>query len=344
MKKYGVDALRFYLMSSSVMNADNFNFTEKGVEEIYKKVMVLAYNVNNFYTIYPNISGGKLTSENFMDKWILSKTNKLIKNVTNFLQNYDTTRACAEIRNFIEDLSTWYVRRTRDRFNSGDKDAKKVLEYVLKNLAKVIAPIMPFSSEIIYQTLNGKKESVHLQDWPKENKELINETLEEDMKYLREIVSLTLRERDVKHIALKQPLAKATITGKKLGKEFEEIALEELNLKEILYKKGENLTVELDTKITPELEAEGFARELTRAIQSARKNMGLIKEDKIELFLEFEHENQSKIREILEGEKSRIGVEKIGYVIDAKNRDIHIVDGKVKDKVYKLGLIKIINH
>ncbi len=337
MEKYGVDALRFYLMSSSVMNADNFNFSEKGVEEVYKKVLVLLYNVNNFYNLYPEMKRGNLSSENLMDKWILSKINKLIRNVTEYLKNYNTVKSCVEIKSFIEDLSTWYVRRTRDRFNKGDEDAKEVLGYVLENLSKIIAPIMPFSSEIIYQTLNNKKESVHLQNWPKENEKLIDDKLEKDMEYLREIVSTTLRERDVKHIALKQPLTKAIVTGKHLNEKFEEIALEELNIKNLEYKKGEKLDVELDTELTPELEAEGFARELTRAIQAARKNANLVKEDRIKLLIDIKHEILEEIKNFIEQEKERLGTENISFVNDKKTKYPHRIEGKIKEKVYKLS-------
>jgi isoleucyl-tRNA synthetase len=340
--KYGVDALRFYLLGSVVMNADNFNFSEKGVDEIYKKVLVLLYNVNNFYSLYKNIEDKKTPSKNPMDKWIISRVNKLNKIVGESYTNYNPIKACAEIRTFIEDLSTWYVRRSRDRFNDEDKDAKKTLEEVLETTAKIIAPIMPFIAEMIYQNLD-KKESVHLQEWPKHNEKKIDEKLETEMKRVREIVSIALRERDVKKIALKQPLSKITVfvDEKENLEDYSEIITEELNVKKVEFKsliaKEVELRVEFDTTITPELEAEGLARELTRAIQAERKNAGLVKEDRIDLAIEIETE--LPLRDYLDQIKEKVGAAKLELNSDAKDHK-NYSEGKIKDKVYKVGFTK----
>lgn len=278
--KYGADALRFYLMSCPVMNADNLNFSDKSVEEIYKRLMILLYNVNNFYGLHKDILETKSKSENLMDKWILSRVNELNKSVEEFLKEYNTIKAGKEILKFVEDLSTWYVRRSRDRFNEKDNDAKTTLKYVLENLSKIIAPLTPFIAEKINLNLDNKN-SVHLENWSKFDDKLIDKKVTEDMEIVREIVSLALKERDKSKISLKQPLGKLTIKGYELKDEYLEIIKEEINVKEIDLKKSEDKEIILDAEITPELKAEGIARVISRKIQSIRKSLGLVQDDEI---------------------------------------------------------------
>ncbi len=288
--KYGVDALRFYLMSNPVMNADNVNFSDKNVDEIYKKVLVLLYNVNNFYGLYKNIkSTKKIESKNLLDKWIISQVEQLNKNVEKYLKEYNTIKACEEIRVFVDELSTWYVRASRDRFNEGDKDAKTTLEYVLKKVSIIIAPIIPFVAEIIHQNV-VEQGSVHLEDWSKTETKFIDIKLEEKMKLVRDITSLALKERDNVKIALKQPLSKLEVTNADIPKELFELISQETNVKKVELKpskdkENKEIFVCLDTKITPELEAEGFAREISRKVQGMRKEKGMVKEDIIELVI-----------------------------------------------------------
>jgi len=339
-EKYGVDALRFYLMSSPVMNAENFNFTEKGVEETYKKVILMLYNVSNFYELYDEIKEKKtLDSKNPLDKWIISRTNHLIKETDAFLKSYDTIDSCNKIKIFIEDLSTWYVRRNRDRFNEGDKDAKTTLKYVLENLAKTIAPILPFSAESIYKTIE-KKESVHLETWPEYSEKLLNEKLEIEMSRVREIVSIALRERDVQKLPLKQPLSEVKLLGYEVSEEHEEIILEELNVKKVTLVKSEEKKIELNSTITPELEAEGVAREITRNVQAARKKANLVKENLIELEIIFEHRLAKEIQKFVIEESKRIGAKKISFEKINQNFD-YSEEGKIKDSVYSISFKKI---
>lgn len=284
--KYGVDALRFYLVSSSVMNADNFNFSEKGVDEAYKKIILITYNSLKFYEICKGKEKGSSKSEEITDRWILSRLNQFGMNVGNYLDGYNTIKSCEEIRQFVEDLSTWYIRTNRDRLDE-DKSARETLRYVLENFSKVIAPILPFVAEKIYQSLNGKNKSVHLEDYPKFDGKNIDENLLTKMQLVRKIVSAGLYERDKVHMGLKWPLKKATVVGEnvKLDKETEKIIKSQLNVKEVSLKSGKEMSVELDTNITPELEAEGYAREMSRLVQDFRKKLGLQKKDAIELHI-----------------------------------------------------------
>ncbi len=313
MEKYGVDTLRFYLVGSNVMNADNFNFSEKGVEEIYKKVIVLLHNVSNFYSIYKDIKlKERLDSKNILDKWIISRTNELIKEVQQDYEDYDTISACNKIRVFIEDLSTWYVRRSRDRFNERNSDAKTTLKFVLENTAKVIAPIMPFSAEMIFKML-GNTKSVHLENWPEFSEKKIDKEAEKEMTLTREIVSLALKERDIAQIALKQPLSEIKINSPELKKEYLTIISEETNVKKATLVKSEDISVELNTKLSPELEDEGLARELIRIIQSMRKKNNLVKEDKITLNISLESSSKERVYNFINADCPRIGATKINF-------------------------------
>ena len=335
-EKYGVDALRFYLLASPVMNADNLNFLEKGVEEIYKKVILILNNVNNFYLMYKTNTPASSNSKNILDKWIISRLNHTIEEVTLYMKNYNTIKSCSEIKKFIEDLSTWYLRRSRDRFSKG-KEAEKTLKFVLNEFSKIVAPILPFISEKIYQTIN-LKESVHLQNWPKENKKRINKKLEMNMSLTREVVSLALKEREISKISLKQPLAELKISGVNLSKEYLELIKEEINVKSIQIKSGGKISVKLDTKMTPELEAEGYAREMSRKVQAFRKQLGLQKKDKVETCIIVDEEFKKILEKQKKFIKDRTNSKKLEIVTTGKERFKNKTDFKIKDKRGWIGV------
>ncbi len=333
-EKYGVDALRFYLAGSNVMDADNMKFLDSQVDEIYKKVMVLLYNVNNFYGLYSEIKPSEKVSTNLLDKWLVSKVELLKKNVSESLEGYNSIQACSDIRVFIDELSTWYVKLSRDRFNEGDKQAKGTLKYALTELSKVIAPIMPFIADRIYKDVT-EKESVHLDSWVKSDDKKIKKELITEMDIVREVVSKGLRSRDENQVGLKWPLAKAEIKAQiNLNKDLIQIIKEQLNVKEVLSGDAEETFVELDFKLTPELEAEGFAREISRRVQAGRKKTGLVKEDKIKLIVdaEFNKGLESNGNFI----KDRVGASEISYGnIDGKFE--YEEEGKIKEKSFKLA-------
>ncbi len=338
-EKYGADTVRFYLLGSQIMDADNLKFSDRQVDEIYKKVTVLLYNINNFYELYTEVPESKKQSEKIIDKWIISKINNLINNVTTNLENYKTIKVCSEIRNFIDDLSTWYVRTSRDRFNQNDVDAKTTLKYVLERLSKIIAPLMPFIAERIHQTLGIEENSVHLSKWPKSENKKINNSLEEEMIFARTIVSTALRERDRNQVSLKWPLSKAIIKSEnKLNKELEEIVKSQLNIKKLTYKRVKELSVELDTNLTPELEAEGFAREMTRKIQAMRKSAGLIKSEKIEL--EISSEFNKKIISKKDFIQKKVGAKSLSFEKSSKKFE-YSEEGKIKKNSFLIKFNKL---
>jgi isoleucyl-tRNA synthetase len=337
--KFGVDSLRFYLMGCPAMNAENIKFSDQQIEEVYKKVMVLLYNVNNFYGLYKDIDDVELKVENVMDKWIISRLNELSKDADLFLKDYNTVKVCGSIRKFVDDLSTWYVRQSRDRFNEKDVQAKATLKYVLDKLAIVCAPIIPFVSERIFQMVNGCESSVHLADWLKYDKKLIDEELVKEMSSTREIVSTALKMRDQAGVGIKWPLPKAIVSYEsELKEHFVEIIKNELNVKEVVFVKASELSVELDLEMTPELMSEGYGREIARKVQSGRKKAGLVKEDNIKLVI------SSEFDDILESQKGVLG-EKVGaleVILGEKMEKFDYSDeGKIKGKGFALFFTKI---
>ena len=305
-EKYGVDSLRFYLMSSPVMKGEDLFFSEKELKEIYQKNILLTLNILSFYTDYQSLGkqNFSIKSAHILDKWILSRFNSLIKETTNKMDNYDVVSTTKEIKAFISDFSLWYLRRSRERFKQGDRQGIKVFGYVLFQLSIIIAPIMPFLAEHIYQIIGGKRKSVHLEDWPKINKKLINKKLEEKMEKVREVVTLTLAERAKAGIKVRQPLQKLKVKSLKLKVEKELLSLikEEVNVKKIIFDSKIKNEVELDTKITVELKEEGIIRDIIREIQGMRKKANLKPKDKISI----QYFGTEKLNKILEENKKII--------------------------------------
>ncbi|MEN7982556.1 MAG: isoleucine--tRNA ligase [Nanoarchaeota archaeon] len=358
MEKYGADALRYYLLTSSVMLADNLNFSEKGVQEALRKNIMTLLNVVNFYeeviTHRPREVGKddlavedfeKKSPDNLLDKWILSRLGELKSEITQNMEKYDLPSATRPITGFIEDLSTWYLRQTRERLNEEDVGALSTLHEVLETLSKLIAPFMPFTAESIWQKLTGnnfkdKNKSVHLESWPKAD-EQIDKNLLEEMKKVREIVSLGLMQRDKNHVGLKWPLNKVTICSEKI-KNYDKIIMGQLNVKNIEFKSGKNLRVELDFNLTSELEAEGYARELSRHVQAFRKKIGLQKKDKIELFIFIDEEFKNILEKQKQFIKERTNSKRLNLesVTTGKEKFKNKTDFKIKDK---RGMIVIKN-
>ena len=187
--------------------------------------------------------------------------------------------------------------------------------------------------------MNGKEKSIHLNDYPKANTKLIDKKLEQQMQTTRNIVSTALRERDRNQISLKWPLAKATIKSEiKLSEKLEEIVKVQLNIKKIIYEKSKGLSIELDTKLTPELESEGFTREITRKIQAMRKSVGLIKSEKIEL--EISSEFNQKIISQKDFIRERVGAKSLSFEKSSKKFE-YSEEGKIKKNYYCIKFSKL---
>ena len=246
--KYWADAMRFYLLNSPVVEAQDFRFSEAWVEEVVKKVILPLWNTYYFFTTYANIDNFEpkwLTkTENILDKWLLSELNELTLEVTNAFEKYKLNEATRPIVKFMDNLTNWYIRRSRKRFWKSENDwdklqAYETLYFALVELTKILAPFMSFVSENIFKNLTWK-ESVHLEDFPIYNKNLIDLELNETTDKVQKIINLWLAWRANQKIRVRQPLQSITIT-QSFEKYYNEIIKEELNVKEVLVVDGSSL-------------------------------------------------------------------------------------------------------
>jgi len=295
LEKYSADALRFYLLSSPLLNAQNISFSEKAIQDIQRKILSTLWNSYAFFTLYAGVDNWEpknnfdtaIGQKNLLDNWIISELHKLISEVDINMQNYDLVKATRPFELFVDNLSNWYIRRSRKRFWKSENDADKnnayeTLHYILITIAKVIAPFTPFIAEEMYKNLTGE-ESVHLVDFPVADEKLIDEKLNSEMKKVRDVISEGLQQRALNKLKVRQPLASATIKQEVENAELIEIMQEELNVKNIFIDNTQEENIKLDKNITPELKLEGTARELVRAIQEMRKVAGFEVDNHIEI-------------------------------------------------------------
>mgnify|MGYP000020591039 CR=1 FL=1 len=298
-EKMGVDVMRWmYVTQNPELN---LNFGYNVADETRRRFHLLLWNAYNFFVTYANLDQWskkekpKAESQNILDKWIISKLNNLIKTVTENLENYNAYNASWAIEGFVNDLSTWYIRRSRDRVgvsakNDEDKNNFYHTMYeVLLTLSKLLAPFLPFLSEEIFKNLT-EKESVHLESWPQICKDLINKDLEEKMIFVREVVEMGHAKRKAEGIKVRQPLRELKVRNVdlKLEDELLDLIKDELNVKEVAIEKGRGeLSVDLDTLITEELKEEGEARDIIRQIQEGRKMSGCGLTDLVEVGLPY---------------------------------------------------------
>ena len=278
--KYGADALRYYLLSSPVIRGEDLRFQERGVDEVAKKLLMRLDNVRSFYDLYApsKVAKEKVAGSHVLDRWILSRLAETVELSTKGFNIYELDAAARPVGDFIDDLSTWYVRRSRDRFKSEGEDkqnALATLRHTLKTIAQVMAPIMPFFAEDLYRRMRSDTDpvSVHLTDWPAAQE--INAKLVADMARARAVSSLGLQAREKAGIKIRQPLQ--TLTAKALPDDaaLRAIIADEVNVKEVVEDAALSEEVTLDTTLTSALKEEGALREWVRAIQDWRKTSKL---------------------------------------------------------------------
>jgi isoleucyl-tRNA synthetase len=235
-------------------------------------------NVASFYKMYADAHvEPAAASDNVLDRWIVSRMNQLVAMVTENMDRYVFLEPTRAIRDFVADLSQWYLRRSRDRFKEGGADARAALattKYVLIRLAEVMAPFTPFFAEELYRDIAGRIESVHLRDWPEGGP--VDAKLIKDMETVRAVASKGLEARTSAKINVRQPLAVFETTSAELSSDLADVLKDELNVKAIRFGASAD---RLDTAITSELKEEGDLRELLRTIQDMRKEKGLTVKD-----------------------------------------------------------------
>lgn len=312
-EKIGVDVMRWLYASQNPTT--NLLFGYKVADQLKRQFHLLLWNSYRFFANYaalgnwqPQQSSPKNSS--VLDKWILLRLDNSVKQVTRFLDDFDAFHATQVIEEFVQDLSTWYIRRSRDRIGPNVKDSPdknacySTLRTIFDILSRIMAPFTPFITDNIYTNITGN-ESVHLADWPKINKDLTQteKTLLTSMTLLRQIVEKGHSKRKKSRLKLRQPLSSITITGytKKLPLNLHYLVLEELNLKSIVWgKKTGELTVKLVTKLDSKLKAEGQARDIVRQIQKKRRQAGTALNEQIDVELpswpkEFENYIKQKV-------------------------------------------------
>ncbi len=320
LNQYGADAVRYYLLSSPIVHAEDLAFTERGVDEVVKKVIMRLLNVLSFYELHGE-NAEKVIDEstNVLDQWIFARLAELGSEMTRSLDTYELDRAVKPIGLFVDDFSTWYLRRSRDRFKSEDSidraHAVATTRTIFLEFSKLIAPVMPFLAEHLYQRMKGERESVHLEAWSSFLEP--SSPILSDMAEVRRIVSLSLESRAKAGIKVRQPLKELKVKSRKLKVEYTELIKDEVNVKEVVFDDTIASEVVIDTNITPELKREGQFRELVRTVQELRKSSGFTPADTVMLTIstndlgrtlvkDFENEfkKTSLIREISFGEVS----------------------------------------
>jgi isoleucyl-tRNA synthetase len=306
--RYGADAMRLYLMGAPIMQAEDLRFRDEELRDTHNRTIGILWNTFKFFDLYQKEYDGKTDarkSEHVLDRWVLARLDETTAEVTMAMDAYDTPATARAIRAFVDDYSTWYVRRSRDRVKSEWHDKQYCLatqREVLLTLSKLIAPIMPFIAESIYRGIEAGG-SVHLEAWP----EAVSRggffsrlfggvkagPILEEMAGVRAIVSQALQARDKAGIKVRQPLAKLTIK-QSFSNDLLDVIRDEVNVKGVVVGQIEG-DVELDTNLTPELKEEGFVRDLIRAIQGARKEAGLNPGENAQVTLTASHEVQDLI-------------------------------------------------
>jgi isoleucyl-tRNA synthetase len=295
---YGADAFRYYLMSSVLMQAEDLMFRDEDVKEVYGRVVNILRNTHAFYSLYKAEAGApSRESKHVLDRWIVARFDEMLTTVTEAFDRYDITHATRPLREFIEDFSTWYVRRSRNRVK-GEDAAEKVaalstMRYILREFSKVIAPVMPFIAEEIFQSVktDSDPESVHLSEWPEIKKKLFDfggdRKLLAEMADARALASLALEARQKANIKVRQPLKVFEFKGSAYNISTGSMIMiaDEINVKEVRKNPALLEDIFLDTTITEELKKEGETRDVLRAVQDLRKQAGLMPQDRAVLVL-----------------------------------------------------------
>ena len=352
MDTYSADALRFLLLSSPVLNAEDYSLQDKDVADVARKLNMV-WNMYDFFTLYADVDGwewdGKCEDPttnltNPLDQWIVSRLHQLAGQVDGHMSQYDVPNATKLIIPFIDDASNWYVRRSRKRFWKSDNDVDKAtayqtLHYVLVQLAKIMAPFTPFMAEELYRQLTNE-ESVHLVDWPASGH--VNELVLDEMAAIRDLITQGLAQRAEAGIKVRQPLATASVVlpfniTEPDRQELQAILAEEVNVKEVSCTVGDEPSIRLDLALTDPLRREGMAREVIRQVQNARKQAGLQVDDRIELSLSTD---APELRKALEEHEATIKAETLTSSLSYQDGQ-NPTTVSIENQEVKISLIKV---
>jgi len=331
--KYGVDPIRWYFYTLNDPG-ESKNFDEEEIKKVTRRFLMTIYNSFVFLQMYGK---DKLDishtpgSKDILDRWIISRLSKLSYEVKNSMDAYDIVLSCRKIEEFVDDLSRWYIRRSRRRLQkpedsrTGKKDyenVSKTLAVALYQLSIIIAPFVPFFSESLYQSIKKSykfqsKDSVHLESWPEVDRSNINSEIESVMQEVRDISSLVLAKRAEVQIKVRQPLLSLMLKNTKLkNKKFSgilDIIKKEVNVKEIIFDNKIEESFILDTNITSELKIEGVVREFMRIIQDLRQTSNLVPRDIIMVSVDCSGDFKNIISQDIENLQKEVGAKRIDF-------------------------------
>ena len=348
----GVDAVRIQFCSTEP--GDQKRFTIHSISESIIPFLNVLWNCS---LVLKNVKKRNKTRLQVEDKWIISRVNTLMNDFTRELESHKYNKCITLMQNFVnEDLSRGYIRFVRDRLNENDSNVGYCLSYVFSNVVRLLAPFAPYISEYLYQNLDIKKDNVlvHLSSWPKVDKKVVDLNLENSMSYARILVQGVLAARDSEKIGIRWPLKSATIY---LAEEHEKVSKgiskliglvkQQTNLKSVKFVIKEGALAEklagtkfeygfvvLDTKLTRDLEQEGFSRELIRRIQDLRKKIGLNKEESVYLYIEIDFD----VGKWKDSIRKKTGAAKLEFSISDKCE--FMSEGDIKGKKFKIGINK----
>ncbi|MFA5004184.1 MAG: isoleucine--tRNA ligase [Candidatus Saccharimonadales bacterium] len=343
--QFGVDTLRFFMASSPIVNGEDVRFSVDFLRDVQRKVFMTFNNVYSFYKLYADVDSWKPSSpgiepksDNVLDQWMLSRLNEAINEVTKAMDEYRLDKATRPLAELLDDVSNWFVRRSRRRFWKSEDDADKqqayeTLHYTLLRLCQLMAPFAPFLTDHIWRKLvvgTDLPTSVHLSDWPKAGG--VNATLLDEMTKARESITVGLAQRAEAKVKVRQPLASATVP--ELPDSYKDVIAEELNVKEVKWGKQ----VSVDTNVTPTLKREGLMREVVRNVQSIRKQAGLEVDNRIILVLTTE---DGELRKAIDEHAETLTHETLALKLEKKNTSAaYEANVEIEGKELHIGISK----
>lgn len=330
MNTWGADALRWHFYTAN-QPGEPKNFDTNDVDQVVKKTFLILMNVVTFYELYKGEAKAPVGSpkvSHVMDRWVLGLLQQLANEVTEHLDNYEITEAGRKLAGFVTELSTWYVRRSRDRFKEEGSDkqvAVATLGYVLSTLAKLLAPFTPFIAEEVYGRVNSSKKSVHLEDWPTQSTVTADdEQLLADMARARDEVEKALAQRAAAGIKVRQVLGHLT-TSVKFGEDISSLIADEVNVQKVTH----GIETKLDTAMNSELEALGLVREFTRQVNALRKELKLTIQDKVKLVVQAPEPLKGALEKQLDDVKRAVIAEAVEFSDKSQEHELNLGDVKV---------------
>jgi isoleucyl-tRNA synthetase len=325
--EYGSDMLRYFLLTGGIARGLPTAFSYELLKETKKELFTMLWNSYKYYVTYANLanhSGGKIEeSDNILDTWVLARLKQLVLEINTNLENYEVMNAARLFAPFVQDLSTWYIRRARDRISAGEDTALNTLYTCLLTLSKLLAPFTPFLADELYINLTkgDQEESVHLTSFPVA-KSLSNAEVEvvSNMQVVRDTASVGNAIRKEANIPVRQPLAELKVKTD-IPQNLLDLLQDELNVKKVTTKQDlpeqsgwvTKEGVSLNVDLTNELKIEGALRNLVRQVQDLRKEKGLSVEDKITLKLESTEENKNIVSNYENDLKEKVGAVKVEF-------------------------------